>query len=108
MSEGCIRRRFKLSPEQIPHEGCGTVATCGDMVLALFRVEGRVYAVANACPHKGGPLGEGKLEGHTVICPWHGWTWDVRTGTNVRMPKLKKVPCYPVVEENGELLVEVD
>lgn len=100
-------RRFKIAPEQSPPEGGGTVANFGDTMVALFRIEGRYYALANACPHKGGPLGEGQVKGHTVICPWHGWTWDVRTGTNVRMPALRKVACFPVIEENGEIFVEL-
>jgi nitrite reductase/ring-hydroxylating ferredoxin subunit len=101
-------RRFKIAPEQTPAEGAGTVVNVADTTLALFRIEGQCYALANACPHKGGPLGEGDLKGYIVTCPWHGWTWDVRTGTNARMPALKKVACFPVIEENGELFVELD
>jgi len=100
-------RRCKIAAEQAPAEGAGTVVRIDDTMLALFRVEGRCYALDNACPHKGGPLGEGQLQGHVVTCPWHGWTWDVRTGTNVRMPSLKKVACYLVTEQNGELFVEL-
>lgn len=87
-------------------EGAARVVTAGDTAIALFRVEGVCYAIANACPHRGGPLGEGDIEGSTVHCPWHGWTWDVRTGVNVRQPKLK-VACFPVTERDGEVFVEI-
>jgi len=48
--------------------------------MALFNVSGEYYAVNYICPHMGGPIGEGTLKGYVVTCPWHGWTFDVRTG----------------------------
>lgn len=48
--------------------------------IALFKVEGQIHALENICPHMGGPLGEGCLEGFKVTCPWHGWEFDVRDG----------------------------
>src|SRR5712691_8014272 len=74
--------------------------------VALFNVEGRYYAVDNVCPHRGGPLGEGDLEGAVVSCPWHAWRWDVTTGANVNNPAIK-LGCYPVVEEAGSIFVEL-
>ena len=100
-------RRVRIAAEADLREGAGTVVKAEDTLLALFRVEGRCYALANACPHKGGPLGEGELKGHVVTCPWHGWTWDVRTGANVRNPALKKVACFPVHVENGAVFADL-
>lgn len=51
-----------------------------DKPIALFNVAGRIYAINHVCPHQGGPLAEGTLAGTVVACPWHGWTFDVRTG----------------------------
>ena len=51
--------------------------------IALFNVDGTFYAMDNSCPHAGGPLGEGKVNGGIVECPWHGWRFDIRTGTRV-------------------------
>jgi nitrite reductase (NADH) small subunit/3-phenylpropionate/trans-cinnamate dioxygenase ferredoxin subunit len=48
--------------------------------VALFNVDGIVYALDNTCPHAGGPLGEGCLDGDIVECPWHGWRYEVKTG----------------------------
>ena len=95
-----------VANEDVVREGEGTVVKVLDRTLALFRVEGRCYAIANACPHRGGPLGEGVLEGFVVTCPWHGWAWDLRTGQNVRQPN-SKVACFPVNVENGEVLVQL-
>jgi nitrite reductase/ring-hydroxylating ferredoxin subunit len=52
----------------------------GDREVAVFNVEGGFHAVENACPHQGGPLAEGFIEGAMVTCPWHAWCFDVRTG----------------------------
>jgi nitrite reductase/ring-hydroxylating ferredoxin subunit len=95
------------SEETLMREGKGTVVRAEGLALALFKVEGRCYALANACPHRGGPLGEGELHGHVVTCPWHGWTWDVRTGANARNPALKKVACFPVSVVEGEVFIEL-
>jgi nitrite reductase/ring-hydroxylating ferredoxin subunit len=88
-------------------EGAGAEIKVGNKTLAFFKVDGTCYAISNACPHKGGPLGKGTLSGHIVTCPWHGWTWDVRTGMNVRAPKLKGVECFPVKAVDGQLFVEL-
>ena len=48
--------------------------------IALFSVGDAFYAIDNTCPHQGGPLVEGWLEGTTITCPWHAWCFDLRTG----------------------------
>ncbi len=67
---------------------------------------GTFYAIDNACAHRGGPLGEGDLEGRIVLCPWHAWRWDVTTGANANNPAVK-MACFPVVVENGAVFVEL-
>jgi nitrite reductase/ring-hydroxylating ferredoxin subunit len=52
----------------------------GDREIAVFNVEGTYYAIDNSCPHQGGPLAEGWVDGPVVACPWHAWCFDVRTG----------------------------
>lgn len=54
--------------------------------IALFKVKGEVYALANACPHEGGPLGEGSITGRSVICPWHEWEFDLKSGSCINVP----------------------
>jgi nitrite reductase (NADH) small subunit len=68
--------------------------------IALANVEGKFYAINNLCLHRGGPLGEGELEGTAVVCPWHGWKYDVTNGKLVANPAVA-VACYPV-EVRGE------
>ncbi len=74
--------------------------------IALFRVNDEYYATANLCLHRGGPLGEGNLNGSLITCPWHGWKFDVKTGSFTVIPTLK-VPTYKVKEENGAVLIEI-
>jgi nitrite reductase (NADH) small subunit len=54
--------------------------------IALYNLEGEIYALENLCPHMGGPLGEGDIEDSIVTCPWHGWQFDIKTGDCQNMP----------------------
>jgi nitrite reductase/ring-hydroxylating ferredoxin subunit len=49
---------------------------------ALANVDGAFFALDNNCPHNGGPLARGELDGRVLTCPWHGWRWDVASGAN--------------------------
>ncbi|HTY76385.1 MAG TPA: Rieske 2Fe-2S domain-containing protein [Candidatus Bathyarchaeia archaeon] len=86
--------------------GEGRVVEAQGKALALFNMGGAFYALDNACPHRGGPLGEGDLDGAAVLCPWHAWRWDVRTGANVNNPAVR-VACFPVTLEDGGVYVEL-
>ncbi len=57
--------------------------------LALYNVDGTYFATDNTCLHRGGPLGEGDLDGNIITCPWHGWQYDVTTGENTFDPNTK-------------------
>ena len=87
--------------------GQGKVVTVGEKELALFNIEGRFYAVDNICPHRGGPLGEGMLEGSVVTCPWHGWKFDVTTGISP-VVKTAKVERVEVVVEGNDVKVRLN
>ncbi len=86
--------------------GASKVITAGDREVAVFNVAGKFYAVDNICPHRGGPLGEGVLEGNVVTCPWHGWRFDVCTGVSpvVATAKVDKFEC---VVEGDEVKVKI-
>jgi nitrite reductase (NADH) small subunit len=86
--------------------GAGLVVDAGGQTLALFNVGGRFYAIHNSCPHRGGPLGHGRLHDAIVTCPWHGYRYDVRTGAHQRDASFN-VPCFPVTVEAGVIYVDV-
>lgn len=68
--------------------------------LALYRVGETFYASDDACPHADGPLSEGDQEGDSVICPLHGWAFDLKSGrcTNIDSARLRVYPCRQVGE----------
>jgi nitrite reductase (NADH) small subunit len=86
--------------------GEGRVVDAAGTTIALFNVGGTFYATDNACPHRGGPLGDGDLEGNLVLCPWHAWRWDVTTGANTNNPAVR-IACFPARVEAGEVFVEL-
>ena len=75
--------------------------------IALFNVDGQFFAVDNTCTHKGGPLAEGAISGHEVTCPWHGATFDVRTGEVVNLPAPRGIARYGVRVTGIDIEVEV-
>ena len=86
--------------------GQAAEVTVGDKAVALFNVGGTFHAITNLCPHRGGPLGQGFVEGSQVSCPWHNYTFDVTTGENVVSPDLR-VERYEVKVEDGRIFVKV-
>ena len=98
--------RIKIAQASDVKPGEGRVVEASGHTLALFNVEGRFYVIDNSCSHRGGPLGEGGLEGCIVTCPWHGWRWDITTGANTNNPTVK-LSCFPVSVENGQIVVEI-
>lgn len=90
--------------EEIP-AGAGLVVEVAGKKIALFNAGGNFYALDNTCLHRGGPLGEGELEGTVVTCPWHGWEYDITTGCTLEDPS-KKVACFAVRVEGDDLVVE--
>ncbi|NJS14427.1 MAG: Rieske 2Fe-2S domain-containing protein [Sphingopyxis sp.] len=65
--------------DEVP-PGKSKIVTVNDRPLALFNVEGKLYAIHNSCPHEGGPLIEGRLKGYVIACPWHDLAFDIRNG----------------------------
>ncbi|HWP84262.1 MAG TPA: non-heme iron oxygenase ferredoxin subunit [Terriglobia bacterium] len=76
----------------------------GDRTIALCNVDGTFYALDNVCIHRGGPLGEGYLEGDKLECPWHAWQFNVKTGCLTANPR-EKVPTFEVKVEGSDVLV---
>ena len=76
---GCSLEALASGPQTVAVEG---------REVAVFLIEGQVYAIDNLCPHRGGPLGQGDLSGHLIHCPVHAWAFDVRTGVAASNPGL--------------------
>lgn len=86
--------------------GSGRTVDINGIWIALYNVDGTLYAIDNACPHAGGPLGEGKCVDGIVECPWHGWKFDVRTGQRVKNPNFT-VACCDVRVQDGQIQIKL-
>jgi len=84
--------------------GTGVVAEVKGQSVAVFNVDGTYYVIDNTCVHRGGPLGEGELEGDTVTCPWHGWQYDVKSGKSINNPSAC-VKSYQVKVEGSDVKI---
>lgn len=74
--------------------------------VAVFNVAGTIYAIADACTHMGGVLSDGTvMDGTTVVCPWHGATFDLTTGNAIGAPADSAVKCYQVRCEGDEIQI---
>jgi nitrite reductase/ring-hydroxylating ferredoxin subunit len=84
----------------------GTVRAvrAGEEEIALAHCDGGFYATQRHCIHLQGPLGEGRLEGCVLTCPWHGWQYDVRTGEN-EFDRAIRLQTYEVEVADGEIRV---
>ncbi len=89
--------------DEIP-EGGSIRREVGGVEMALFRIDGQVYAINAACPHRRGPLDGGELEEKfIVVCPWHGWRFDVRTGKSPTHPG--QVASYALTITDGKVFM---
>ena len=75
--------------------------------IALFNVDSQFFALDNTCTHRGGPLADGEVSGHEVTCPWHGATFDVRTGEVVGPAAQRAAVRYGVRVTGTEVELEV-
>lgn len=86
--------------------GKGRSIQMAGKALAVFNVGGNYHALDDTCPHLGGPLGDGGVDGCVVACPWHGWVYDIATGKCKTNPKVS-VKVHPVKSEGDDLLVSL-
>lgn len=85
----------------------GLEVVAGPHVIALFRIGDEVHAMDGICPHAGGPLAKGVLEGCIVTCPWHGWQFNVTSGQHCLTAALKH-KTFLVENRGGEIWVQID
>lgn len=96
-----VANKSELSP------GENKVVEVNGQQIALANVDGEFFAINNTCPHRGGSLGDGFLEGEIITCPLHGWRFNVKNGNHEFMPHIK-VSCYPVKVEGDDVFISLD
>jgi nitrite reductase/ring-hydroxylating ferredoxin subunit/DMSO/TMAO reductase YedYZ heme-binding membrane subunit len=90
--------------DRIPNRRARIVCAGGERI-AVFRYDGKVSAVSNVCQHQNGPLGEGKIVGGCIVCPWHGYEYAPETGA-APPPFTEAVPTFRVVVMDGRIYVD--
>ncbi len=78
-----------------------------DKPIVIFNIAGQLFAIGDVCSHDDGPLGDGLLEDHNIVCPRHGAEFDVRTGKAMAMPAVIDIPAYPVKLVDGNIFVGI-
>lgn len=78
-----------------------------DCIVVVVRLENEVYCLDDVCTHDGGPLGEGRLEGYSLVCPRHGARFDVRTGQALTMPATEPTRRHDVKIMDGVVWVRI-
>ena len=97
---------IRIAAETDCPPGATLETVAGGLIVALMNVDGTFHAIEGVCPHQGGPLGKGRLEGTTLTCPWHGWQFDVTTGKNCLNARIVQ-PRFPVRVEDGQVFVDL-
>jgi len=87
------------SVDEIP-EGERKIVMIGDLSIGVFHHKGQWVAIRNHCLHRGGPVATGRIEGDTLICPWHGYQYDLTTGQQVNDPSTKLDLYKVTIREN--------
>jgi 3-phenylpropionate/trans-cinnamate dioxygenase ferredoxin subunit len=86
---------------------CGSVKRIDDLDIALFNLDGTFFAIKDICTHDQAPLSEGELNGDTIVCPWHGACFSVRTGEALSLPAIEPVETFPVILQGDEVYVDI-
>ncbi|MFQ5693573.1 MAG: Rieske (2Fe-2S) protein [Nitrospinota bacterium] len=88
-------------------ENSGKLVEVGGKRIALLRTEDGYAAIDDVCPHRGGPLSDGEVEGNEVVCPWHGARFNVKTGEVLSPPAATGVASYNVRVSGDDIEIEV-
>jgi 3-phenylpropionate/trans-cinnamate dioxygenase ferredoxin component len=98
---------LELLPEdQIP-EGERIFLEVEARSIMIFRLAGKLFAIADVCSHDNGPVGDGEIEGNEIICPRHGARFDIRTGKATSLPAMVDIPAYPLRVVGGMIEIGI-
>lgn len=75
--------------------------------IAIFNVDGQYHAIEDTCSHDDGPVAEGDLEGHVIVCPRHGARFDIRDGRVLSFPAITPIKSFPVKVEGSDILIDL-
>ena len=87
--------------------GKSAIIEVGDKEIALFNYKGNFYAIDNTCPHRGAPLGEGRIEEGILICPNHEWRFELKSGWCPQNPELS-TEVYPIKVHDEKIYIRLE
>ncbi len=110
-----VRKVVRVCTIQEISEGTAKMVKVEGKPIAIFNINGKFYATDETCPHEGGPLSSGFIEGENVSCPWHGATFHIMSGRTLEPPAGEKmgppvdkgIACYPVRIVGTEVKIEI-
>jgi len=102
-----MARLIKVAQTKDLPPGSGAAFEVEGRNIAVFNVGGSLYAIDDTCPHSGGPLSQGQVDGTKVTCPWHAADFDLQTGAVLCGPAFEGVKSYKVLVEGDDIKVEV-
>ncbi len=108
MTETRAERWTNLGPVAVLRQRPLQEVKVGRAKVALTFLDGAFSAVSGVCNHVGGPLGQGRLDGEYLVCPWHGWKFHCRTGEGEPGYEADRVPRYTLEERDGHLWIDPD
>ena len=88
--------------------GSCRVADVDGTAVAVFNLGGEYFAIKDVCPHDGGELANGRVDGEEITCPRHGARFSIRTGAVLGPPAFDDLRIYPVRVAQGKVQVEID
>ena len=94
------------SKAELPPEGEAREFSVGGKTLCVATLNGNVTAMDNVCPHRGGPLGQGMIEDGKIVCPWHAWAFNLKSGICEHNPQAK-VETFTITLSGEDALVEL-
>jgi nitrite reductase (NADH) small subunit len=101
-----MSRFIKLTTtSELPPEGEAREYELEGKTYCIAHTEEGYAAVDNVCLHRGGPLAQGVLDGNKIVCPWHGWAFDVNTGASVHNSSVR-VTTYPIQVAGEDVLID--
>ena len=94
----------KVASKDEIESGRGKIVDVNGDSIAILNDKGKFFAISNTCAHMQGPLGEGSCDNGKVTCPWHGWTYDLKTGKNTFNNNIK-LKVYEIKIKGKDILI---
>jgi len=102
-----VTQLIQLIPASDLSPGESTEVAREGRLFAVFNVDDEWHVLDGICPHAGGPLGQGSLQGNILTCPWHGWQFDVTSGRHCLSDQICQ-ERFPAQIVDGHVCIELD